>query len=123
MSNLLLADFVVLIHFGFILFVIFGGVLIFLDKRFLYLHIPALLWGIAIMLFGWLCPLTTLENKLRSASGYGAYSSGFIDHYIIPIIYPEGLTREIQIILGIALVVFNGLVYWLLFLKWKKQAD
>ncbi len=116
MSNLILADLLVMIHFGFILFVVFGGLLVYRYKKVIYFHIPALIWGVLIEFYGWICPLTVMENKLRSHYGYGAYSSGFIEHYIIPVIYPVELTTAIQIILSIALILFNIFVYGRLFL-------
>jgi hypothetical protein len=116
MWNLLLADFIVFIHFSFILFVIFGGFLVLKWRRLIWLHLPAAMWGALIEFAGWICPLTTLENWLRLANG-GGYASGFIEHYIIPIIYPSALTREIQVALGLAIILLNLLVYSKLFLK------
>jgi len=116
MRNLLLADFIVFIHFSFILFVIFGGFIVLKWRKLIWLHLPAATWGALIEFAGWICPLTTLENRLRSASG-GGYASGFIEHYIIPIIYPSALTREIQVALGLAVILLNLFVYRKLFLK------
>jgi len=110
MSNLILADLLVALHFGFILFVIFGGLLVLKWPKLIWLHLPAAIWGALIEFTGWLCPLTIYENRLRSARG-GGYAGGFIEHYIMPIIYPAGLTREIQIGLGIAVIALNLLVY------------
>lgn len=109
-SNLLLADLLVALHFGFILFVIFGGLLVLKWPKLIWLHLPAAIWGALIEFSGWLCPLTLYENRLRSAQD-GGYAGGFIEHYILPIIYPAGLTREIQIGFGIAVIVLNLLVY------------
>ena len=122
MLSLLSADVIVLIHFCFILFVIFGGLLALKWRKFIWLHIPAMTWGILIEFSGWICPLTTLENELDRNNKAEAYSTGFIEHYIIPIIYPEGLTRDIQVILGIALIVFNLFIYTLLIKKWAHQS-
>lgn len=110
MQNLMLADLIVLIHFGFILFVIFGGFLVLKWHKLIWLHLPAAIWGALIEFTGWICPLTTLENRLRSSSD-GAYASGFIEHYLIPVIYPSGLTREIQLGLGLAVILLNLVVY------------
>jgi hypothetical protein len=107
---LILADLIVVIHFGFILFVIFGGFLVLKWRKLIWLHLPAAMWGILIEFFGWICPLTNLENRLRSASD-GVYISGFIEHYIIPMIYPSALTREIQIGLGFIVILLNFFVY------------
>jgi len=105
------ADSVVLIHFSFILFVIFGGFLVIKWRKLIWLHLPAAFWGAMIEFFGWICPLTILENKLRQGSEQGAYSTGFIEHYIIPLIYPAGLTRDIQLLLGVVVVIINLFVY------------
>ncbi len=118
MLKLISADIIVLIHFGFILFVIFGGLLALKWRLFIWLHIPAAIWGALIEFTGWICPLTTLENELRRNHGGGTYSTGFIEHYITPVIYPEGLTRNIQIAMGIAVVLLNLYIYTRYFKKW-----
>ncbi|MGR9037173.1 MAG: DUF2784 domain-containing protein [Gammaproteobacteria bacterium] len=112
----ILADLIVLVHFGFILFVIFGGFLVFKWRKLIWLHLPAAAWGALIEFAGWLCPLTTIENDLRTESG-GDYASGFIEYYLIPIIYPSALTREIQIVFGFSVILINVLIYRKLFLK------
>lgn len=114
MLNLFLANAVVLIHFGFILFVIFGGLLVFKWRKLIWLHLPAAVWGALIEFSGGFCPLTTFENRLRSASGEN-YTGGFIEHYIIPIIYPSILTRPIQITLGLVVILLNFFIYRKLF--------
>jgi hypothetical protein len=116
MRNLLLADFIVILHFSFILFVIFGGFFVLKWHKLIWLHLPAATWGALIEFAGWICPLTTLENRLRSANG-GGYASGFIEHYLIPVIYPSALTREIQVALGLTVILLNLFVYRKLFLK------
>jgi hypothetical protein len=108
----LLADLVVLGHFAFLLFVMFGGLLRLLWRRAHWLHLPAVIWGGYVELSGGICPLTPLENRLRRAGGSGEYAGGFIEHYILPILYPPGLTREVQFGLAIGLVLLNLLVYW-----------
>ena len=122
MSNKVLADLIVALHFGFILFVIFGGLLALKWPKMIWLHLPAAVWGALIEFAGWICPLTYLENRLRSASG-GQYASDFIEHYIMPIIYPSGLTREIQIGLGIAVIMLNLLVYQAIFTDRKRHEE
>jgi len=117
------ADSVVLIHFGFILFVIFGGFLVIKWRKLIWLHLPAAFWGAMIEFFGWVCPLTILENQLRIGSERGSYSTGFIEHYIIPLIYPAGLTRDIQLLLGVVVIVINLFVYTLLFKKIKHEQE
>jgi hypothetical protein len=110
MSNALIADLVVSTHFSFSLFVVFGGLLVLKWRRLIWLHIPAVAWGVLIEFNGWICPLTSLENRLRAAEG-GGYASGFIEHYLMPIIYPSELTRTVQICLGVGVIVFNLIVY------------
>jgi hypothetical protein len=116
LRNLFLADLIVFIHFSFILFVIFGGFLVLKWRKLIWLHLPAAMWGALIEFAGWICPLTSLENQLRSTSG-GGYASSFIVHYIIPVIYPAVLTRKIQMSLGLAVILLNLFVYRKLFLK------
>ena len=116
------ADLIVIIHFGFIFFVMFGGLLVMKWKWLIYLHLPAAIWGILIEFFWWACPLTTLENYFRHRDSEGEYSIGFIEHYIIPLIYPEGLTHEIQIMLGIGVILLNILIYIGCFKKWANQS-
>ena len=117
-----MADLIVLIHFSFILFVIFGGLLVMKWRRLIWLHLPAAVWGALIEFFGWFCPLTTLENQLRRNNGGEGYSIGFIEHYIIPIMYPEELTRDIQIILGVAVIAINLVIYRFILKKWLGNA-
>jgi hypothetical protein len=111
MIESLTADILVLLHLAFIAFVSLGGLLVLRWPILAYLHIPCLLWGIAIELGGFICPLTPLEVHWRLAAGQAGYDGGFIDHYIMPLIYPPGLTRAIQVSLAVALVVFNGVIY------------
>jgi uncharacterized protein DUF2784 len=88
-------------------------------QKLIWLHLPTAVWGALIEFYGWICPLTYLENYLRRNQG-ASYSTGFIEHYITPIIYPSGLTREIQLILGLLVIIINVLAYTMLFLKHKK---
>jgi hypothetical protein len=111
----ILADLVVVLHFAFVLFVIFGGFLVLWSKRVAWLHIPAVIWAILIEFIGWTCPLTILEKILRQKSGALAYRSGFIEHYILPVLYPTILTRRLQVILGFLVFAINvGIYYWVL---------
>lgn len=87
----------------------------------LWLHLPAALWGALIEFAGWVCPLTPLENWLRLQGGEATYSGGFVEHYILPILYPARLTRELQIILGMLVVLINALAYYFLFKKKVKK--
>ena len=107
----LLADLVVVAHFLFVLFVVLGGLLVIRWPRIAYLHIPAAVWGAAIEFAGWICPLTPLENSLRRQAGDAGYSGGFIEHYILPILYPSALTRNIQLMLGLIVIAANLIIY------------
>ena len=105
------ADILVVLHLGFILFGVLGGLAVLQWGRLAYLHLPAAAWGALIAINGWICPLTPLEQHLRRAGGQAGYGGGFIDHYLMPIIYPLGLTRRLQIAMGVALIVANLLIY------------
>jgi hypothetical protein len=109
----ILADMVVLIHLLFIVFVVTGGLLARWSRKWFLVHLPAATWAAAIEFRGWICPLTPLENLLRQKAGQAGYASGFIEHYLVPIIYPAALTREIQFLLGAAVILINAAVYFL----------
>ena len=111
MAYTILADIVVVLHLTFIIFGLLGGLLVLWRKWIVYIHIPAASWGSLIVIQGWVCPLTPLENYLRVEGGLGGYSGGFIAHYIAPIIYPEGLTRELQVNLGLIALGINIAIY------------
>jgi hypothetical protein len=87
------------------------------------MHVPAVVWGALIELAGWICPLTPLENRLRGAAGEAAFAGGFIDRYIMPIIYPAGLTRGMQLTLGTVVIFVNLVVYGLLVLRRKRLSS
>lgn len=106
-----LADGVVALHLAFILFAAGGALLALRWPRILWLHAPAAAWAVAIELWGWICPLTPLENHLRRLSGAAGYETGFIEHYLVPVIYPALLTREIQVLLGLLVLVGNAALY------------
>ena len=105
------ADIVVLLHLGFILFVSLGGLFVLRWPRLAWAHLPAVVWGALVEFTGWLCPLTPLENSLRVAAGDLAYTGGFIERYIVPIVYPTGLTRGMQLAIGTAVIVVNLAIY------------
>jgi hypothetical protein len=111
MTYRLLADLTVLLHLGFVAFVTLGGLLGFRWRRAPWVHLPAALWGIWIEVSGGICPLTPLENWLRERGGGSAYSGGFIEHYLLPVLYPAELTREIQYLLAGLVLVVNLVVY------------
>jgi hypothetical protein len=113
----LLADFVLLLHFAFIIFVIFGGLLALKDVKWAWLHIPAAVWGVLVEFAGWICPLTPLENWLCSRAGAGTYQESFIAHYLLPLIYPTEFSRNVQIILGAGVVLISLLIYSLVLYK------
>ncbi len=111
----LLADLVVLLHAAFVLFVVFGGFAVLHRPRLAWIHLPTAAWGALIELAGWICPLTPLENGLRQMGGQAGYGGSFIEYYVVPVIYPPGLTRGTQISLGIAVLVLNAAIYgWIL---------
>lgn len=122
MGYRILADVLVLLHAAFVLFVVGGGLLVLRWPRLARIHLPAALWGVLLELFHWGCPLTRLENHARLLGGEAGYPGGFIDHYIIPVIYPSGLTPQTQVVLGLLLLVFNLLVYARLSVGWRARA-
>ncbi|MCK4621757.1 MAG: DUF2784 domain-containing protein [Desulfuromonadales bacterium] len=107
------ADLLIIVHFAFIAFVVLGGLLVLKWGKVSILHIPCALWGALIEFRGWICPLTPLECHFREAAGGAGYTGGFINHYVLPLVYPEGLTRGMQISLGIIVLVVNLCVYGL----------
>lgn len=117
----LLADAVVLLHFGFVLFVAAGALAVYRWPRLAWLHLPAAAWGIAVAFAGWVCPLTPLENLLRRLGGQAGYEGSFIEHYIVPLLYPAMLTRRMQIILGAVALTVNAVVYAPLLIRWLRQ--
>ena len=106
-----LADLVLVVHLAFVLFVIFGGLLVIRRPKLASLHLPAAVWGSWIEFSGRICPLTPLENHFRKLGGQAGYEGGFIEHYVTAIIYPQGLTRAVQIVLGLVVVGINVLAY------------
>jgi hypothetical protein len=110
----LLADCVVLVHVAFVAFVVLGGFLTWRWRGLAWAHVPCALWGIVIEFRGWVCPLTPLENALRARAGVEGYAGGFVEHYIIPVLYPAGLTRPTQAVLGTLVVVVNLIAYGVL---------
>ena len=114
MQYRILADLVVGVHALFVAFVVVGGLLALRWPWVAFLHLPAAVWGALIELQGWICPLTPLEKSLRAAAGESGYEGGFIDHYLLPVLYPAGLTRQVQLVLGTAVIVVNVAIYALL---------
>src|SRR5215204_3696224 len=111
----LLADLVVSIHLAFVVFVILGGLLVMKWPRLIRIHLAAVFWGAAIELSGWICPLTPLENWLRHKGGEENYQFDFLARYLLPMLYPQGLTRRMQIVLGALVLAVNVVIYgWVL---------
>ena len=114
---LILADALVAVHVGFVAFALLGGLLALRYRRAPWLHLPALAWGAWVSLAGRVCPLTPLENALRRQAGQQGYEGGFIDHYLVPLLYPPGLTQEQQAALGAALLLVNVAIYAVVVLR------
>jgi hypothetical protein len=106
-----LADIVLLVHFAFVVFVVAGGLLALRWPRVAWVHVPLAIYGAIIEFVGFVCPLTPLEVRLRERGGEAGYAGGFIEHYITATIYPEGLTRQVQITMGLAVIAINVVVY------------
>lgn len=111
MAYRLAADALLLLHLGFILFVLAGGILCLRQPRWAWLHLPAVLWGVWVEWAGWICPLTPLENHFRALGAGNGYSGGFTEHYLIPLLYPEAMTVTLQWALGGLALGINLLVY------------
>ncbi len=107
-----LADITAIIHLGFVLFVVAGGLLALKWRRVVWVHLPAAAWGALVECVGEVCPLTPLENWLRARGGGVGYEDQFVERYLLPVLYPTVLTRELQVGLGVLVVAVNGLVYW-----------
>jgi hypothetical protein len=114
MVSRLMADVLVALHLAFIVFVVAGGFLAWRWRRLAWLHAPVAAWGAAIEFGGWICPLTPLENHFRIQAGQAGYAGGFIEHYLIPIIYPGELTTTVRFALGAAVLVVNAVAYGVL---------
>jgi len=108
-----LADVVLVLHLGFVGFVVLGGLLVVKRPRWAWAHVPAAVWGVIVEYTGWICPLTPLELALRERGGSAGYPGGFLEHYVTAVLYPVGLTRGWQIALGSLALGFNVVVYWL----------
>ena len=106
-----LADATLLVHFAFVLFVVSGALLVWRWWALRWVHLPVVLWGALIEFAGWICPLTPLENALRRLGGEAGYQGGFVEHYLLPLIYPHGLTRNVQWVLGTLVVAVNAALY------------
>jgi hypothetical protein len=118
-----LADLVLVVHLAFVVFVVLGGFLVLRWRWVAWLHVPAAVWGILIEYAGWICPLTPLENSLRRLGGGAGYSEGFIEHYILPVLYPGALSRTTQIVLGSLALLVNLIAYGLVIARRKRATQ
>lgn len=118
----MLADLVVALHSAFVVFVAIGGLMVLRWPRLAWLHLPAAVWGALIEFTGAVCPLTPLEKWLRASAGESVYEGGFIAHYMLPLLYPDGLTRGHQVVLGTAAVAVNAAIYGWLLLRRRRGA-
>jgi Protein of Unknown function (DUF2784) len=107
----ILTNIVLVLHFGFVLFVLFGGLLILKWPKVIWLHLPAVSWGAVIEFTGWICPLTPLEHWLRTRGGESSPAGDFVARYLLSILYPEALTNNIQVMLGVLVLLVNLAVY------------
>ena len=117
-----LADAVVAVHLGFVLFVVIGGLAVLRWECLAWVHIPAVLWAALVEFVGWPCPLTPVENALRAMGGADGYQTGFIEYYVLPLVYPAVLTRELQVVLGTLLVIVNVVIYAAVFGEKRRDA-
>jgi hypothetical protein len=116
-----LADLVLVVHLAFVLFVVLGGLMVVRWTPLAWLHVPAAIWGVMIEYSGWICPLTPLENSFRVRGGEAGYSGGFIEHYVLPALYPAGLTRSTQIVLGSVVLILNLTAYWIVVSRMRRR--
>jgi hypothetical protein len=117
------ADAILVAHLAFVLFVVFGALLLLRWPRLAWLHIPAVVWAAFIEFSGMICPLTPLEVALRQRAGQAGYGGGFIDHYVVSLLYPEGLTQNTQAMLGAVLVAINAAIYIVAFRRRRTSPD
>ena len=115
--NAIAADLLLVLHLGFICFVLAGGLLVLKWRWLAILHLPAVAWGALVEIQGWLCPLTPWEQQLRQAAGQAGYRGGFVEHYLLPVLYPPGLEHNTQLILGGAVILINAIIYGWIFLR------
>jgi hypothetical protein len=118
----LLADLVLVLHFAFVVFVLFGGALVLRYPNMLGIHLLALSWGIVVQCADWICPLTPLENYLRGLGGEAGYDGSFVEHFVLKALYPQELTPELRTMLGLALIIMNVAVYALVMAGKRRQA-
>ena len=120
MAYRILADLLVVVHAAFVAFVVAGGLLALRRPWIAAIHLPAAAWGALVELTGWICPLTPWENALRARAGETGYAGGFIEHHLVPLLYPVGLTASVQIMLGMAVIVLNLAIYGLVWYRHRR---
>lgn len=116
-----MAELIVVFHFAFVVFVVLGGLVALMWPRIIWIHVPAVIWGALVEFTGWICPLTPLENRLREAAGATAYEGDFIGRYILPMLYPDGLTRNDQLMLGLSALGINIAIYSIVFARRRRR--
>ena len=121
MSDRLAADAVVALHLAFVAFACLGGLFAWRRLRYAWVHLPALAWAAWIELSGAICPLTPLENALRRRAGDAGYAGGFVEHYLLPVLYPAGLTPQIQSWIGLGLLGLNVAIYAVALARWRAR--
>jgi hypothetical protein len=112
MTYRLAANLVLILHLGFIVFVVFGGLLVRWRRWMALVHVPCVLYGAAIEIWGWICPLTPLENRLRVLGAEQGYTGGFLEHYLVGFLYPEPLSRTMQMLLAGLVIAVNAGIYF-----------
>lgn len=115
----ILADVLVVLHMAFVGFVVLGGLLVVRQPRWAWVHLPVAAWGALVEFMGWVCPLTPLEIRFRVLGGEAGYSGGFVEHYLLPVLYPAGLDRGHQIVLGLLVLALNLVTYGWAWRRWK----
>ena len=118
-----MADVLVLVHLAYIVFVVAGALLVLRWHRAAWVHLAAVAWGAYVEFSGTICPLTPLENSLRARGGAAGYRGGFVEHYLLGVLYPAGLTRNVQMVLGLTVLLVNAIAYGLLLARWRRADD
>lgn len=119
----ILADILVILHLAFVCFVVLGGLLVLRRRRWAWVHLPAAVWGALVEFMGWICPLTPQEVRLRMLGGEGGYTGGFVENYLIPLLYPGNLTQGHQVVLGLFVVALNIFFYGLAFRDFYRRQE
>ncbi|HSB30995.1 MAG TPA: DUF2784 domain-containing protein [Candidatus Sulfobium mesophilum] len=115
------ADIVLLTHFAFVIFAVLGGFIVLWKNRAAWIHVPVVLWSSVVNLASWVCPLTPLENWFLAKAGQSGYRGGFVQHYIDPLVYPAGMPRDMELIAGISVLVWNAAVYAVVLIRRRKR--